>query len=219
MHISQATRAAANRGVVVMAVAALFIGCAAAESASPLRGPDEGTHTIVLTTPSGTAEASIRRDQHVAIADLPASRTDVWPLVLEAWKDSGLPDPVVDDRGYRVAVTNTTVQRRIGRRPISSYLSCGSSISGPNADSHRIRLTAQALVERAGDARSVLHIRIEATAHTTEGASAAPIPCATLGTLENLIVTRVIELLQTPASRADHTGSGSRSGAATSTFQ
>lgn len=219
MHRSQATQATANRGVALAAVPALFIACATAGSNSPLRGPDEGTHTILVTTPAGTAEASIRRDQHVAIADLPAGRTDVWPLVLEAWKDAGLPDPVVDGRGYRVAVTNTTVQRRIGGKPISSYLSCGSSISGPNADSHRIRLTAQALVERAGDARSVLHIRIEATAHTTEGASAAPIPCATLGTLENLIVTRVIALLQTRVSSADHSASDSRSGANKRSFQ
>lgn len=195
MRTPGARQPAQVRRLVLAAAPALLIGCGARGEPSPLRGTDDGRQTIVLTTPSGTAEATIRRDSHVAVADLPARRVDAWPHLLEAWAEAGLPDPVIDRAGYMLVVTNRTVQRRLGRRPMSAYLSCGTSISGPNADSHRIRLSAQTLLESAGPERSLLHVRIEATAFSTEGASATPLACASLGTLEALIVKGVLERL------------------------
>lgn len=186
---------ACTRGLVLAATALLLGGCGA-QGHSPLRPADDGRQTVVVTTQTGTAEAVLRRDTHVAVASLPVTRAEAWEPLLDAWAEVGLPEPVTDRRGFTVSVSNHPVQRRLARTPLSQYLSCGTSISGPNADSHRIRLTVNALLEAAGEERSVLHVRVEAVAHSTEGASATPIQCATLGKLEAAIVSSVQQRLR-----------------------
>ncbi|HSJ05856.1 MAG TPA: hypothetical protein VK936_04080 [Longimicrobiales bacterium] len=181
---------ACARRLVIPAIAVLLPGCAA-QGHSPLRPADDGRQTVVVTTQAGTAEAILRRDTHVAVASLPATRSEAWEPLLDAWAEVGLPEPVADRRAFTVSISNHPIQRRLARTPLSQYLSCGISISGPNADSHRIRLTVNALLEGAGEERSVLHVRVEAVAHSTEGASATPIQCATLGKLEAAIVNYV----------------------------
>jgi hypothetical protein len=190
MHPAHERPSACARGLVLPAVAVLLVGCSA-QGYSPLRPPDDGRQTVVVTTQAGTAEAVLRRDTHVAVASLSATRSEAWEPLLEAWAEVGLPEPAADRPSFTVSISNHTVQRRLARTPLSQYLSCGTSISGPNADSHRIRLTVNALLEPAGEERSVLHVRVEAVAHSTEGASASPLQCATLGKLEAAIVSSV----------------------------
>jgi hypothetical protein len=190
MHPAHDRPSECTRRLLIPAAAILFVGCAA-QAPSPLRPADDGRHTVVVTTEAGTAEAVLRRDTYVAMASLAATRSDAWEPLLDAWAEVGLPEPAADRRSFRISVSGHPVQRRLARTPLSQYLSCGTSISGPNADSHRIRLTVNALLEPAGEERSVLHVRVEAVAHSTEGASASPIQCATLGKLEAAIVNSV----------------------------
>lgn len=176
---------AAPLAVLVLVVTA----CAAPEAESPLQPTPSGT---VSVTPEGRVGTTIRREDAVGVTAIPGTREAAWPHLKAAWTDVGLPEPVADDRLHTLTLANRVVTRRLGRTNLSSYLSCGRSMNGWNADTHRIHLTVRSLLEtREGTTR--LHTRVDAVAQSTEGASATRLECTSTGALEGLIAKRLQE--------------------------
>jgi hypothetical protein len=173
---------------------ALGIGACAPTAQSPLSRPDVDRNVSVSTNME-RSEHTIRRSDFVAVNDVAAPRPVVWQLLRQAWDDVGLPAPQVDDRAYSLGVSNHLITRRLGRAPLSTYLSCGSSVAGWNADTHRIRLTVRTVLEHVTPDSTRIHTRVDAVATPTEGTSSAAIECTTRGALEVQISARVRERL------------------------
>ena len=84
-----------------------------------------------------------------------------------------------------------------GRR-MSSWLSCGEGMAGPNADTWRITLAVITWVEPMTTDSTKLRSTIMATARNLAEGSRAPMPCVTTGQLEHQIHQKVRALLSTP---------------------
>jgi hypothetical protein len=184
-----------RRSVLLLACIAPALAACASTPPSPLQDPVPRTSTVGVETRSSRGEVIIRRDDFVAVNELQAPRAAAWQQLLEVWEEVGLPQPNVDARSFTLTVVQGTLHRSLGRERLSTYLNCGSSMSGLNADTHRVRLTVQALLEPSGTDASRLHVRVDATAQSLEGASAALQQCTSKGTLEALITRRVRERL------------------------
>jgi hypothetical protein len=184
-------------GVVLAGVLGLTSGACASAPASPLSESRESTTRVTMQTSEGGAatDHTLRREEFIAISQLPASRQAVWQHLRAVWDDVGLTEPVADQRAFSLSLIDLTITRRLGRTPLSAYLSCGSSMTGWNADTHRIRLTVRTVLERVTADTTRVHTRVDAVAHNTSGTSTAPTQCTSRGTLEDLIARRVRERL------------------------
>jgi hypothetical protein len=188
-------RQSRRRAALLLACIPPAVAACAGAPPSPLRDTGPQTSTVAVETQSSRGEVIIRRDDFVAVNELQAPRAAAWQQLLEVWREVGLPEPVVDARGFTLSLAQGALHRRLGPERLSTYLNCGSSISGLNADTHRVRLTMQALLEPSGTDASRLHLRVDATAQSMEGASTALQQCTSNGTLEGLITRRVRERL------------------------
>jgi hypothetical protein len=181
--------ARAPAGVCAAALAAVAAACAPAAQ-SPL-DRHESDRTVTVQADTWRTDVTLRYRDHVAIADVPAPRREVWEHLTRAWEEVGLPEPVVDRSGYSLTVTNYAVTRRLGRTSMSNYLNCGSSLTGPIADTHRITLSVRTILEPASPDTTEVHTRVDAVATPTAGGSTASSVCSSRGVLEAQIASRV----------------------------
>lgn len=179
---------------LVLALPFVLGGCAS-EPRSPLGDPADVHRPVVVQTDQWRAGITIRRDDGISVTMVSAPRTETWRHLKTAWLDVGLPVPAADEAGYRLRLSNHPVTRRLGRTPLSSYLSCGSSPTGLNADTHRISLTVQSVVREIGVDSTEVHTRVDARATPTQGTSTSAVECTSRGTLENHLATRMLHLL------------------------
>lgn len=86
-------------------------------------------------------------------------------------------------------------QNTLGGKQISSYLSCGDGITGPNADSYRVYMTIWSAPAPAGADRATLRtVFLAGAVNVTEG-SRQPMPCESTGRLEVRIHQMVLHRL------------------------
>lgn len=95
-------------------------------------------------------------------------------------------DPVARQFG----VKRLRLVRRIGKRPISLYLSCGEGLSGPNADLWHVFLNLGAQVTPAPKGAK-LQMLVNAEAVDVPGGRSERVPCTTTGRLEFEILTHL----------------------------
>lgn len=77
--------------------------------------------------------------------------------------------------------------RSLGRSPLSRYVSCGSGMTGPNADNYRIYLAVIAFVDPLPENQTRLGVAVAAGAQDLQGNSKQPIACGSTGALEGHI--------------------------------
>jgi hypothetical protein len=175
----------------LLCAAAVGLGGCAAGPASPLQQRGDGVTPVSIQTAEGTSDHTVRHEDFVAVSTVAVPRTQAWEHLLAVWEEMELPQAVGDRRAFTLTLNEQTVVRRLGTVPLSNYLSCGRSMSGWNADTHRIRLSIRTLLERTAADSTRVHTRLDAVAHSTGGTSAAPIQCTSKGTLEMEIARRV----------------------------
>jgi hypothetical protein len=179
-----------------MRPSALFLilcltGCAARGPIDPVDAPAR-----VLSTGT-TYDVTVASDSEPGTSIVGAPLEVVWralPGALAAL------DIVAEHRdGTQRVMGNSamTVRRSLAGEPLSRYLECGSTMSGPIANSYDVRLSLLSDL-RAGDGEQTLvRTRLEATARSRDGASASSVPCGTTGRLE----ARLAELLNRSVGR------------------
>jgi hypothetical protein len=84
--------------------------------------------------------------------------------------------------------------RRLGGRSLSTFLDCGSGLTGPYADAYAVRMSLLVQLGPAQDGGTVVRTAIDAYAED-RAVSARPIHCSSRGTLERQIVTMISEML------------------------
>jgi hypothetical protein len=95
-------------------------------------------------------------------------------------------DPISRQLGVR----RLRVSRRIGRKPVSAFLSCGEGITGANVDLWHVCLNLGARVSPAPKGAR-LQLILSADAVDVPGGRSERVPCATTGRLELDILTHL----------------------------
>lgn len=123
---------------------------------------------------------------------LPASAGAVFFAARQVFFELKIPIPMADSaRGYLVNGRFIKL-RSLAGSPLSTYLNCGSGMTGPNADAFRVTMAIAAFVDATGPRRSRLRLTVLAGAESTEGVSTSAVVCSTSGLLEE----RVLEIIR-----------------------
>ena len=169
-----------------MAGCLILVSVTACATSGPGARQESDERVIVSGDATGTvADVRITREDYVPSAVLDAPRAKVWELLPAVYQELGLPEPGADRSTWTVAVVDHRTSRRIGNMRMSTLISCGSDLTGQNADTHRIRMTVRTWLEAEGEG-TIARTRVEATASSTEG-RASVISCTSRGELENRI--------------------------------
>ncbi len=122
---------------------------------------------------------------------LPAPPGAVFWATRQVLFEFGIPAPMADSAmGYLVNPRFIKL-RSLGGSPLSTYLHCGSGMTGPNADSFRVTIAISALIEPAGAGASRFRLTMLAGAESTEGVSKSAVACGSSGVLEERILRAV----------------------------
>jgi hypothetical protein len=85
------------------------------------------------------------------------------------------------------------VVRRLGERPVSTYLACGSGLTGPNADSWHVYYNLGLVVGPAANRGSTLSMTFTAEAIDIPNGRNERVACTTTGQFELEIIRRLRE--------------------------
>ena len=101
--------------------------------------------------------------------------------------------PLKEDAKTRQLVANRQrAVRKLGKAPVSRYLTCGEGLMGPNADNWYVYYTLLVGVEASGG-NSGLTIGFTGSAVDTPGGRTDRVKCTTTGRLEFEVVKRLRE--------------------------
>ena len=95
-----------------------------------------------------------------------------------------------DPIAHQIGVKRLRLVRRIGKQPISRYLSCGEGLTGPNADLWHVFLNLGAQVTPATKGAK-LQLLVHAEAVDVPGGRNERAPCTTTGRLEFEVLTHL----------------------------
>lgn len=119
----------------------------------------------------------------------------VYTAAVATLKELDIPMAVQDSLHGIVGSLSYTKMRRLAGKQMSQSVSCGSGMTGPNADSYRIYLATMVMMEPTATGGTKVAIALVASAQDIQGSSKDPVPCGTSGftetTIENAIRARV----------------------------
>ncbi len=179
------------RTVLAATLALAGVACASSGTA-PIEGAN-GTIPATVRVDGGrsTFQTNITHDDRAAESEVPATADRVFAVLSRVYEQVGLKvnTAVSDSRTIGVSAART---RRVGKEPLSRYLSCGTDVTGTSlADSYSVTLTVLSRVTPAGPAASLLSTRVSATA-APMATSGNPVTCESTGALESLIARTAV---------------------------
>ena len=122
---------------------------------------------------------------------LSASAGAVFFAARQVFFELKIPAPMADSvRGYLINGRFIKL-RSLAGFPLSTYLNCGSGMTGPNADAFRITMAVAALIDATGPSTSRLRLTVLAGGESTEGVSKSAVACASSGVLEERILRTI----------------------------
>lgn len=167
----------------------LAAAAACASSGSP--GPDlapAGQRTVAVDDQQ-VYRTSVAVNPKVPI---PAAPSRVFDVLKTVYEDLGVPPATHDPTTGRIGNTDFWKIRRFADEPISSFLHCGETFTGPTANNYRIYMSLQSIVRPDGKGASELETAFSAQAQNMEGTSSDRIACGTTGKLEERIRKSVL---------------------------
>jgi hypothetical protein len=166
----------------------LIVGSAACSS-NP--APDVGlpTERTVAVDDQSVYRTTVLPNAKVVVPAPPNRVFDATKLVYE---ELGIPPGLHDPATGRVGNMDFWKQRRLANEPLSSYLNCGESFTGPAANSYRIYISLVSMVRPDGKGGSELETAFHAQAQNMEGSSSDRIACGSTGRLEERIRKTVL---------------------------
>ena len=95
-----------------------------------------------------------------------------------------------DQAGREISIKRLRLTRRLGKQPVSLYLTCGEGLEGPNADLWHVFLSLGARVTPATTGAR-LQLLLSAEAVDVPGGRSERVACATTGRLEFEVLTHL----------------------------
>lgn len=137
-------------------------------------------------------QGALSFDSSAKVSAIPASAGTVFWATRQVLFELGIPAPFADSaRGYLVN-GRFIKMRNLAGSPLSTYLNCGSGMTGPNADTFRVIMAVAAFMDSTGPSTSRLRITVLAGAESMEGVAKSAVACGSSGVLEN----RIYELVR-----------------------
>jgi hypothetical protein len=128
---------------------------------------------------------------------VPFPRAQAYQALLAVFAELKLPTDGRDSAAAQVDTKLFYRQGSVAGKQISSYLSCGDGMTGPNADTYRVYMNITATLAPAPDDKAILKtILLAGAVNVTEG-SRQPMPCESTGRLEVRIHQLVLHHLIT----------------------
>jgi hypothetical protein len=130
-------------------VMAAVVACAPANKEDEVASPVAGM-TRQGEMPKGESGAQFDRhnDDHTVIAKFVAPVPAVWDAVLGALADKKVTPTLVDRPAGRMGDTALVLMRQWNGQPMSAYVDCGTSMTGPRANDERIHAVLLAQLSR-----------------------------------------------------------------------
>jgi hypothetical protein len=119
------------------------------------------------------------------VRDLGASPGRVFTAATWVLQNYKIPIDVSDSAGGLVGAAKLVRSRNVAGSALSRYLECGSTLTGPRADSHRIQMPLLLFVDPGPNGGTKLRIALVASATDRSGSSNTPVMCGSTGALEN----------------------------------
>jgi len=182
-----------------VALAFILAGCASTSSTDPMIG--SSVQGPAGDNPTGTGgEFRLPADMVTASLEVPAGAEIAWPALKAVYEELKIPAPEVSEPTRTLRNLRFVVSRRLGGVRLSTYLDCGRSASGPNADSHRLELEIASRVVALGSGRSRVDTEMTGIGMNMEGTSNNRVLCTSNHQLEFRIAGRVREIVQSGGS-------------------
>lgn len=172
----------------------LTLLCAGLAIAAPVAA--QAVQPQRVYTSGGTFE--FRPEMGYAKAIVIGKPDSVFASVRAILADLGLGEAQVDPRSRELGINRLRMVRRLGKKSLSTFLSCGEGLTGPNADTWHVFLNLGARVRSAAQG-SELELRFTAEAVDVPNGRNERLPCSTTGLLEMQIVDRLNDRFAAPA--------------------
>ena len=142
----------------------------------------------------------IKMDTVSAWVLIPGTAMDVFRKAGEAYKALKIPTNLADSLTGHFGNSGFLQVGSLAGRRMSSWIRCGESITGPNADSWRISIAILSAVERVNKDTTRLRTLVVASARNMAGGASPPMMCSTSGQLEEAINSKVKSLAGVPSN-------------------
>jgi hypothetical protein len=166
-------RLIAIAGAIVLPGAAGTVGAQRAIVSLP------GIHGVIHMDTLGQAD----------VVDAPAYR--VYHAAVLAFEGMKIPLQVRDSARGLVGNLELVQTRRVAGTNLSTFLSCGSTITGLRADSYRLTMPLLVMLDPLAQNRTQVRVALIASARDMQGSSTEPVPCNSTGVLERRIRTSI----------------------------
>lgn len=129
--------------------------------------------------------------------DVPFPVARVYQALLGVYAELKIPTEVKDSIAGQLGSQMFYRQNSLGGKQLSTYLSCGDGITGPNADYYRVYMNIWSTLSPKNDHDVVLRTAYLAGAVNVSEGSRQPMPCETTGRLEYRIHQMLLKKLAT----------------------
>jgi hypothetical protein len=130
---------------------------ACASAVTPTQRPETayipGGGSLTITPGSGAISAT-----------LAAPLTSVWYIIPTAFDSLGLQLSLIDPKRHVIGNEGIKLRSKLGKERLSTYLECGTTQVGPNADSYEVILTVMTQLEPSRTDSTQTHITINTSA-------------------------------------------------------
>ena len=126
-----------------------------------------------------------------AVATIAAAPAAVWTAAKQAYASLEIPVGLENPQAHLLGNQNFYKSRSMGGQPMTSFVDCGTGMTGAKAASYRIYMSL--ITDISGDGKGGTVVRANFTAlgqDVTEG-STDRIPCGSTGRLEQLVLDRI----------------------------
>jgi len=118
----------------------------------------------------------------------------VWTVLGSVYVGLGIQLSVSDRKRFELGNAGFRARRIDGKR-LSTYLNCGSGVTGEHADDYDVTLKVITRLVPYGNSSTVVATLVDASAKARD-VSSVPLPCGSLGILETRILEQIRALLQ-----------------------
>ncbi|MGE0160279.1 MAG: hypothetical protein AB7T31_12785 [Gemmatimonadales bacterium] len=172
-------------------------GCASGPSSAPEEIGATGTgltSVAVGQLSSRQSTVEVRNEASVAESAVAAPLRTVWGVMPGVFQRLQVEMSYVDAGAGTIGNGNFR-PRRLGGRSLSTFLDCGSGLTGPYADAYAVRMSLLVQLLPAADGATTVRTSIDAYAED-RAVNARPIHCNSRGTLERQIWSMIDELVK-----------------------
>lgn len=162
----------------------LFAGLLALGATLPSSAAAQRTRLRVALPAFG---AQVVMDTLGELRDVGAPPGKVFRAATMVLQNLKIPIDVSDSAGGLVGAAKLTRSRNLSGSALSRYLECGSNLTGPRADSHRIQMPLLILIDAGPNGTTKLRIALVGSAQDNSGVSNTPVMCGSTGALEGQI--------------------------------